>query len=339
MTLEYASPIDWLFGSEVDPKKSAQENLQDFAFFALDWCFNNYNAGGNFDSARKSKQTLAAEAERRKNIATYSKIRLLRPPTGKCAARRVTYAHSAPLSAALKDAVQAVEKIGSVSIREGHGGREGMSAALKIAILLLGRLPEAELRPVIHALMDLDEALGCLNRGIVRSALKADRTSITRGRKRESDPLRVAFKLRCIVAARLSRASSDVDPFGVTFDAAHETALLVGPFKTVSRNPPLKDKTHPGPLVFSSETIQNWCEEHTTALNESVAKRNRLEGRTGQVQEAISLAMKFGAPKLFRDVWLRSLRPENIGKSMQTIIQEADVSFGYQRPRHSDSRK
>ena len=217
-----------------------------------------------------------------------------------------------------------VSRLSSASLRDGNGGREGMIAALRLAMCLVERAPFATSEPVIYALMNLERALGDLDHGTVHAALKA--TNRNRGRKRHL--VRDEFKLRCLAAVLLSIELGDDHAFSLVFDVAHETALIVGPFKTSSNLSARNSEGHNGPLNFSPRTIRNWHEEYVTAINKAGRERfDELPDHVKAASDAIACG-RFGNEQwleLQRVVWLRSLLPGNIGRSIAEIAREFDA--------------
>lgn len=327
-------------------KRSARDELESF-YSALDFFLCPSYGGGQYRGRDRSDDV------RHQNIKNYLQRRRLRRPGAYEPSGRVVYSHDKDLSADLMHFVDEVGNISTASARDGNGGREGMQAALHLAQLLLNRLPGADLSQITYMLGQLEDALDDLNRGNVHTALKPVKKI---GRK--PDARRDEFRRRCIVAAELLALIGAEDPFDEVFKAAQPTAKIVGPFKEARSARVVRDAKHPGSLIFSANTIRNWCEEHRTIVNNARKNGRRfpeLPASAESIQDGVSYWRLFiraaqgdgdTADPVFafiRTAFPRTVRPENLERPINIILQdtmdELHIRFAPLRPSERFSRE
>lgn len=250
-------------------------------------------------------------AWRLRKAQNYCSRRRDRSPRANEPAGRVVFAHDSEGAEALRELVAAVNQLSAESARDGRGGRARMIAALQITTRLLERIPGADLTPIAATLGKLEEALRDLDHGIVHAALKP----LRQGPRGPSDRRRDEFRRRCVEAVLSAGRAGASDPIKQVFDAARETAVLVGPFKVATSRPQTYDRRNPGQRVFTTNTVRNWVEEHKTKLN-------KAKGELRPLADGDFMAMSLGLAGIGHLLWLRSLSPENIERSVNEIAQE-----------------
>lgn len=251
------------------------------------------------------------QAWRLKRVRDYIRRRRSRAPRTHEPAGRVVFAHDSELADSLQELVDIVNQDTAKSAQNGQGGRAGMTAALRIAAELLQRVPGADLTPIVVKLNRIEVALRDLDDGIVHDAL------VPKPRQVSGPPpnrRKIEFKCRCTIAAILSKQDGDVDPFKKVFTAASESASIAYKRR------------------FSSNTVRNWVEEHTTEVNRAARERSELPPENDDVACAVGMARMLKAVGLSKLIYLRSLAIENIDRSIwevgQDVMEEFNVKVG-----------
>lgn len=230
----------------------------------------------------------------------------------------------AELHSAMRQLVTNVNELFFTSARDGHGGREAMIGALCLTQFILEEILVADpglTVPLVATLGKLQTALGDLNDGRSHAALKPAR----RAQGRHPDRRQNEFRRRCIMMAFLSIECEDNDPYVYVFGAARETATLVGPFKRSAHPLKAARENHRGKLVFTPTTVRKWFEAHKTEANK--AKAQGQPPPEDDCYAIISVMLMKVDDETCREIWLRSLAPENIDRSIWEIEQDVMTEF------------
>ena len=180
-------------------------------------------------------------------------------------------------------------------LREGTGGREGMIAALNIALMLLNRDSGKSLGLLLEPLAGLASALRELGHGAIHPAL--ERRSPRVGRPASSPRSRKRqFIIRCVWAAEACEEIGDKRPCETVCEAAKQTAEQFFSGST---------------YVFSKEMIERWRRTYA---------REARERRDTDINFSLALPLSF-APFVTK-VLLAGLEPHNFDRAFDAIAYD-----------------